>query len=272
MIIGGHENKDGVASGAMEEANGDPLEILQGFLNLIKKKKPKIEIVTTASEDGTGSFRDYKKIFSKMGVSNIGHIHHDKRKDVLTDDLEERTLNADGIFFTGGDQLKLTSVYGGTKFLLLLKQQYIRRRIILAGTSAGAMAFSTPMIYGGSAEKQQIVGEVRMALGLEFLKDVCIDTHFVDRSRSVRMSQVIASNPTCIGIGIEEDTALILRKGNELSVIGSGTVTIIEGFNIEESNITDYGEEKCISVNGLIERLIAKGDCYTIPKINPPHL
>lgn len=271
LIIGGHENKDGVATSKVEEANDNPLEILKEFITLTHHKKPVIEIITTASDDGKGSFNEYRKIFQSLGIADIGHIHHDKRSEVLQDNLEERMKAAHAFFFTGGDQLKLTSLYGGTQFLLQLKLHYIHRNIVLAGTSAGAMALSTPMIFAGNTEKQQIVGEVKIATGMEFLKDVCIDTHFVDRSRAVRMSQVIATNPSCIGIGIEEDTALVLRNGEELTVIGSGTVTIIEGFQIQDSNILCYDQNECISVNGLTERLMSKGDVYCIPVFNPPH-
>jgi cyanophycinase len=138
-----------------------------------------------------------------------------------------RTNKADAFFFTGGNQLLLTSLYGGSDFLTRLKERYIAEPIVVAGTSAGAMALSTPMIYAGSKEKQQLTGEIKITTGVEFLKDVCIDTHFVDRGRFIRMAQVIASNPTSTGIGIEEDTAILVRKGTEAEIIGSGTVLII---------------------------------------------
>lgn len=139
-------------------------------------------------------------------------------------------------FFSGGDQLKLTSTYGGSTFLTELKRKYIRERIIVGGTSAGAMALSTPMIYAGNKEVEQITSQIKVTTGLEFLKDVCKDTHFVNRGRFVRMAQVIVTNPTCIGVGIEEDTALVVRNGIEAEV-GSGLIIIIDGFHIVDSNI-----------------------------------
>lgn len=129
------------------------------------------------------------------------------------------------------------------------------------------MAFSSPMIYAGNKEHEQIAGEIKITTGLEFLKDVCIDTHFVDRGRFVRMAQVVVTNPTCIGLGIEEDTALIVTKGNEIDVIGSGTVIVIEGFNIQNSNIMNYEDGECITINNLTVHLLARGSKYKIPKI-----
>jgi len=271
LVIGGHENKDGKAEKEVQEG-GHPREVLETFIRLTGKEAPVIEVITTASSEGQASFEDYKKVFDELGVKQIGHIHHGKRSEALRQDLLERISQADAVFFSGGDQLKLTSIYGGTQFLLRLKQRYIYDGLVLAGTSAGAMAFSTPMIYAGSKAAQQIAGEVRITTGLEFLKDVCIDTHFVDRGRFVRMAQVIATNPTSIGLGVEEDTALVVRNGIETEVIGSGIVIVIEGFRITDSNILNFGEDDKIAIDDLNVKLLAKGSRYTIPQHNPPHL
>jgi cyanophycinase len=272
VIVGGHENKDGKAENKVQECNDSPREILEKFVNLAGGEECVIEVVTTASSEGDDSFNDYLKAFSELGVKQIGHIHHDGRSGALNDDLVERVNKADGIYFSGGDQLKLTSIYGGTKFLYQIKQRYIHQKLVLGGTSAGAMAMSTPMIYAGSKDVQQIAGEVKITTGLEFLKDVCIDTHFVDRGRFVRMAQVIATNPTCIGIGIEEDTAIIVKNGREAEVIGSGIVIVVEGFRINESNILDFGNDDRIQIQDLNVKLLAKGNRYNIPQNNPPHI
>lgn len=272
LIIGGHENKNGKADNKMQEGNDDPQEILETFLKLTGKKAPCIEVITTASSEGPESFQDYKRAFLKLGINDPGHIHHEKRHEVLNDNSTERIKAADGIFFTGGDQLKLTSIYGGSSLLEELKNRYIYNKIVVGGTSAGAMALSTPMIFAGGKDVQQMTGEVRMATGLEFLKDVCIDTHFVDRSRFVRISQVIAMNPTCIGIGIEEDTALLVQNGIEAEVIGSGVVQVIEGFDILDSNILEFSDQQPIHVDNLTVKLLSRGNKYIIPQKNPRHI
>jgi cyanophycinase len=156
--------------------------------------------------------------------------------------------------------------------LFELKQRYIYDKLILGGTSAGAMAMSTPMIYAGNKDKQQITGEIKVTTGLEFLKDVCIDTHFVDRGRFVRMAQVIATNPTSVGLGIEEDTAVVVRNGVDCTIIGSGIAIVIEGFTITDSNIVDFGPEERIYIRDLNVKLLSRDCTYQIPQKNPPHL
>jgi cyanophycinase len=242
-------------------------------VKLLDKKDATVEVITSGSSDGKQSFKEYRRVFTDIGLKNIGHIHHDKRADVVhNDETIERITKADGIFISGGDQLKLTAIYGGTRILSFLKERYIYERLVIAGTSAGAMALSTPMIYAGNKDVQQIAGEIKITTGLEFLKDVCIDTHFIDRSRFVRMAQVIATNPTNIGLGIEEDTALIVRNGIETEVVGSGVVIVIEGFNITDSSILDFGQKERIFIDNLNVKILAKGDRYNIPQYNPPHL
>lgn len=270
LIIGGHEDKGEEKAKEVQEGE-KPLHILKALVKITGKSDPLIEVITTAGSEPKEAFQGYEKVFRKLGISKIGHIHHNKRGDVSKGDVLGRLRTADAIFLTGGDQLKLTSIYGGTEFLLEIKKRYIHEKLVLAGTSAGAMAMSTPMIYAGDKDKQEITGEIKVATGLEFLKDVCIDTHFVDRGRFVRMAQVIATNPTCIGMGIEEDTAIIVRKGKDVEVIGSGIVIVIDGFDIVDSNITEYGENKKIFIRDLHVRLLADGYHYTIPDINPPH-
>jgi cyanophycinase len=271
VIVGGHENKGEKQEKKVQEAHRSK-EVLSAFVRLTGKEDAVIEVITTAGSEGSESFKDYHKAFGSLGVKHVGHIHHDKRADVRSSELMDRINSADALYFAGGDQLKLTSIYGGTDLLLRLKERYINDKLVLGGTSAGAMAFSTPMIFAGNKDVQQIAGEVRVTTGLEFLRDVCIDTHFVDRGRFVRMAQVIATNPTCIGIGIEEDTALVVRKGIEAEVIGSGVVIVIEGFKITDSNILDYGSQASISIRNLNVSLLSKGNTYQIPQPNPPHL
>lgn len=230
-----------------------------------------IEVVTTASSEGAASYQDYKRVFEKIGITQVNHIHHNDRNEVLSEALDERLKAADAVFFAGGDQLKLTALYGGTAFLLQLKERYIQDRFVIAGTSAGAMALSTPMIYAGSEEVQEIGGAIKITTGLEFLKDVCIDTHFVHRGRFVRMAQVVVTNPSCIGIGIEEDTAVIVQNGLQAEVVGTGMVIVIEGFEIERTNIQDFTADKPITARNLKVHLLTEGDLYEIPQVNPPH-
>ena len=269
VIIGGKEDK----TQKSKNETSDPKEVLSAFVSEIRKEKPTLEIVTTASSEGDELFKNYIPVFESLGVKQINRINHNERGDVRKDpSLIDRLSKADAVFFTGGDQLKLTTIYGGTEMLFLLKQRYIKEHFVIGGTSAGAMALSTPMIYAGNQQKQQISGEVKVAVGLEFLKDVCIDTHFVDRSRMVRMAQVIATNPTSIGIGIEENTALIVRNGLEGEICGSGVIIVLDGRDIVSSNILDFGTHSPLSIQGLKIDILSKENTFIIPQINPPHI
>lgn len=273
LIIGGAENKgEDEAKKKQTPSDFERLEVLKTFVQLTGKKDPAIEVITSASAEGKETFEDYHKAFDELKVKNIGHIHHLERKEVVgNEELLERIKKADAVFFAGGDQLKYTFLYGGTAFLTVLKQRYIYERIVVAGTSAGAMALSTPMIYAGNDEVQELGGAIKVTTGLEFLKDVLIDTHFVHRGRFVRMAQVIVTNPTCVGMGIEEDTAVIVRNGLSAEIIGTGTVIVMEGFDITAASIEDFTNEKPITIRDLRMHILSSGDAYKIPQINPPH-
>jgi len=268
VIIGGKENKGEQSEKDKNSDNVLPLEILKTFVDVIPKKNAVVEVITSASGEGNESFKEYKALFNKLKIQDVRHMHHQERNEVIQDDVAKRAAEADAFFFTGGDQLKLTALYGGTPFLTELKKRYIRENIVIGGTSAGAMALSTPMIISGNND---INSEIKVTTGLEFVKDVCIDTHFIKRGRFARMAQVIATNPTCIGVGIDEDTAIILRNGVEASIVGSGTVIVIDGFHITGSNITSYDEHNAIAIRNLKVHLLSRNDTYKIPEVNPPH-
>ncbi len=272
MIIGGKEDK-GNEEAEKDKKNKDfeRLDVLRRFVELTEKKNPVIEVITSASSEGEESFEEYKAVFKELKAGTVSHIHHNSRREVLDDDLTERIEKADAVFFAGGDQLKYSSRYGGTPFLTRLKERYIQEKIMIGGTSAGAMVLSTPMIYAGNNDVQEIGGEIRITTGLEFLKDVCIDTHFTKRGRFVRMAQVIVTNPTSIGIGIGENTAIIVRNGLDAEVIGSGVVIVIDGFAIGKANVDDFLEGKPVSIRDLKVHILSSGDEYQIPQRNPPH-
>lgn len=272
VVIGGHENKgQDQPDDKKKPSDFIRLEVLQAFRDATHKRQPRVEVITTASSEPAVMFSEYQKVFGKTGVKNIGQIHHDSRRDLNEDQMLERIKNADAFFFSGGDQLKLTATYGGTCFLTALKQRYINDPIVIGGTSAGAMALSTPMIYAGNEKVQELGGDIKVTTGLEFLKDVCIDTHFINRSRFVRLAQTIVTNPTSIGIGIEEDTAIIVTGGTDMRVVGNSLVLIVEGFGITATNIYEFAEDKPVTARDLKIHILSDGDLYQIPQINPPH-
>lgn len=269
LVIGGAEDRG--QDDKKNEGGDVRMEVLQTFIDLTSVEKAVIELITSASNDDPDSiYQEYKEAFNKCGAGSVGHIHHNKLEEINFEELEPRLRAAHGIFFAGGDQLKLTAIYGGTKTLLLLKKRYIYEKLVIAGTSAGAMAMSTPMIYAGVGRDEMIAGNVKVTTGLEFLKDICIDTHFVHRGRFVRISQVIAENPTSIGIGIEEDTAIIVRNGTDMEVIGCGVIIVINARHSYGSTIADNNEE-LLTIRGLQVDILAKGQHYNVEQVNPPH-
>jgi cyanophycinase len=273
VVIGGKESKgEDEPENKTAPDNFTGQEILKAFIELTEKQDPQIVVITSASTLKEESFEDYDKVFTELGVKKLTQVHHSKRHEVLEDTSLDNIVNtADGFFFSGGDQLLLASLYGGTDFLTRLKERYINERIVIGGTSAGAMAMSTPMIYAGNKEVQELAGEIKVTTGLEFMKDVCIDTHFVHRGRFIRLAQVVATNPTCIGIGIEEDTAMIVRNGKDTEIIGSGTMIFMEGYRISDTNIDEFGKKKLITIRDLNVHILSKGDKYQIEHLNPPH-
>ncbi|QPH40483.1 cyanophycinase [Pedobacter endophyticus] len=266
ILIGGAENKSPV-----KKRSDTNKKVLAAFVELCGKS-PSIEVITTASnEDVDETYRVYKACFEELGAKNVGHIHHDNRPPAEAD-LNERITKANGVFFSGGDQLKLTAVYGGTELLSLMKERYVYKGLVVGGTSAGAMAMSTPMIFDGSGTDEIVAAGVKVTTGFEFLRDVCVDTHFVHRGRFVRMAQVIATNPSSSGIGIEEDTAIVITAGIKARVIGSGVVIILDGATSHGTNITSFDDDKKITIRDLKVSILSMGEEFTIPCRNLPHL
>jgi cyanophycinase len=236
--------------------------ILKRILSEMKGKDSLVEVITTASQIPEEVGQNYIQAFGKLGCSNIGVIHIKKREDALEPDYLERIKKADGVMFTGGNQLRLSMIFGGTEFLKILLRRYQDENFVIAGTSAGAMAMSNTMIYQGSSTGALLKGEVKITTGLALLKGVIIDTHFVTRGRFGRLTQAVASNPGCIGIGLGEDTGVLIKEGNIMEAIGSGLVLIFDGHDIRHSNIADIEEGQPLSIENLVVHVMAKGNFY----------
>lgn len=236
--------------------------ILKRILLEMKGVDSHIEVITTASQIPEEVGENYIQAFGKLGCKNVGVIHIKRREDVGVEDYIERIKKADGVMFSGGNQMRLSMIFGGTEILRILKERYENESFVIAGTSAGAMAMSNTMIYLGSSTGALLKGEVKITTGLAFIKDVIIDTHFVTRGRFGRLAQAVAGNPGCIGIGLGEDTGVLIREGNQMEAIGSGLVLIFDGHNIKYSSIADVEEGQPISIEHMIIHVMAKGNYY----------
>ncbi len=233
------------------------LKTIGGFMGGLDAR---IEVITTASTIPDEVAENYTDAFNKLGFENVGHMRIRNREDVSQ--FIGRLKTCDGLLFSGGNQLRLSSIFGGTEFLEIVKQRFHEENFVIAGTSAGAMAMSNNMIYEGNAGRAHLKGEVRMTAGLGFLDGVIIDSHFDKRGRFSRLAQAVAANPGAIGIGLGEDTGVIVRNGEEVEAIGSGAVTVVDGRNIMHNNIADTDFGTPISVENIIVHILSKGNTY----------
>lgn len=267
MAIGGAEDKGTMPEPDFIQKNNlnfFELGILRRIVEESKGPNSIIEVITTASSIPEEVGENYLKAFEKMGCTKVGIIHIRNREEAQNPEYIERVKKADTVMMSGGNQLRLTSILGGTEFMKVILDRYLNDDFLVAGTSAGAMAMSNTMIYQGNATTAHLKGEVKITTGLGFIKDVIIDSHFEKRGRFGRLAQSVGLNPSCIGIGLGEDTGVLITAGNNMEAIGSGCVIIIDGHNIRHSNIADIPEGSPISLENLMVHVMVKGDCFTL--------
>jgi cyanophycinase len=267
ITIGGAEHKGtDVEAGGFHRNNLNFFElgILRHVVQEAGGPSARIEIITTASMIPYEVGENYLNAFGKIGCTDIGVMHIRTRQDAMNDEYVERIRHCDAVMFTGGNQLRLSATDGGTEFLSILKRRYKEENFLIAGTSAGAMAMSNTMIYEGNAARAHLKGEVKITTGLGFINTVIIDSHFEKRGRFGRLVQAVATNPSCIGIGLGEDTGMLITGGNKMEAIGSGLVVIIDGHDILHSNIADIPDGNPISIENLKVHFCEKGNGYLV--------
>jgi len=265
IAIGGAVNK-----GEEEQLNSDStnqeffeLGILARMLKELEGDNGRIEIITTASEIPEVVGAQYITAFNRLGHSNVDVIYIRSREDTLNEDYLERARTCAGVLFSGGNQLRLTTIFGGTDFIKILLKRYVTEPFIVAGTSAGAMAMSNTMIQGSSS-KALIKNEVQLSRGLGFIKDVTFDSHFVKRGRFSRLFQAVAMNPVCVGIGLGEDTGLLITDGHNMEAIGSGLVIIVDGNNIRHTNVASVNAKEPISIENLSVHILVQNNGFLL--------
>jgi cyanophycinase len=224
-----------------------------------------IEVITTASTIPYEVGENYLDAFGKIGCLNIDVMHIRTRQDLQDAQYIDRLRKCDAVMMSGGNQMRLSTILGGTDFLREMVRRYKSDpSFLIAGTSAGAMAMSNTMIYEGNATRAHLKGEVKMTSGLGLIDRVIIDSHFEKRGRFGRLAQAVAANPGRIGIGLGEDTGMIITEGNQMEAIGSGLVVIIDGQDIAHLNLADIPEGNPISIENLRVHFCAHGNGYLI--------
>jgi cyanophycinase len=223
-----------VPIGGGEEKAGNP-EILDRFVEICGGRKARIAVIPTASElKETG--RNYEKLFRKLGVERAQVLNLLTRKDCQEREPLDYIERSDGVFLTGGNQLRLSTTLGGTPVAQMIRRQNAKGMHV-AGTSAGAAFMPEHMIAGGEEGSTPSPAMVTMAPGLGLTNNFVIDQHFRQRDRLGRLLTALAYNPFAVGIGLDEDTAAFIRPGDDLEVVGSGGITIIDPTNLSYSSM-----------------------------------
>lgn len=267
IAIGGAEDKGSdLEKGAIfrNNLNFFELGILRRIVAEAGGSDANIEVVTTASTIPYEVGENYLDAFGKIGCTNVHIIHVRNREDAQKLEYIERIQQCNCVMFSGGNQLRLTTIFGGTRFLDIIQDRYRKENFVIAGTSAGAMAMSSTMIYEGNATRAHLKGEVKITTGLGFMDNVIFDSHFEKRGRFARLAQAVSANPSCIGIGLGEDTGMLITQGNNMEAIGSGPVIIVDGHDVKHSNLADIPEGNPLSIENLHVHFCAKGNGFKV--------
>lgn len=270
IIIGGAVDKGSFTETEIDKNATNNLNFFEtGILKRIlveskNKELSRIEIITTASKIPKEIGPEYVKAFNSLGATNVDVLYIERREQAMDPEVLDRLRAADVVMLTGGDQLRLTSILGGTPFHDILLEKYRNEEFIYAGTSAGAAAASNNMIYQGSSSEALLKGEVKITSGLGLIDNVVIDTHFVQRGRIGRLFQAVVGNPKVLGIGLGEDTGLLITHNNRMEAIGSGLVILVDGREIKDTNLTEIELGQPISISHLVTHVMSKYDTFDL--------
>jgi len=237
-----------LAIGGGEDKEKDCV-ILKEFVRLGGGAKANIAVVTTATDSPGEAAAEYDDVFKKLGAKKTFSVKVSSRSDAMNPQCCEMVEKATGIFFTGGDQLHITSLMGGTDLQKAIVKSYEKGNII-AGTSAGAAVMGNSMIISGESDENPRMGGVEIAAGTDLIVGCIIDTHFSQRGRHGRLMTAIAHHPQDIGFGIDENTAMFLNK-NKFKVIGEGSVTVIDVGTMSYSDIPYVSRGQSIALSDV---------------------
>lgn len=253
IIIGGHEDKAGdrvILKAVARHLNGG-----------------KLVIATVASHQPEGYFEGYQEAFAAIGVTNLEELYVQDRQESLSNTTLATLEGAAGVFFSGGDQLRITSQIGDTPIEGRLRELHAAGAVI-AGTSAGASMMSETMLVKGASSESYRIGELHMAPGLGLVPGVIIDQHFAERGRYGRLLGAVAHNPRLLGIGIDEDTAVVVN-GRRFEVIGSGAAYVVDGETASHANIAEAQADRALSIFDVRMHVLSSGDRFDLDRREP---
>lgn len=262
--IGGNEDKN------LEHDKSERIDfITDGILSHVVREagglNARIVVIPSASSIPVEVGENYLHAFETLGCKHVEVLDIRSKEDAELAKSIKMVKEADCIMFSGGNQTKITDRIGGTTIHNILLDRYLHEEgFVIAGTSAGAMAMAEEMIAGGSSKESFIKGAVDMYKGLGLIPELILDTHFILRGRFGRQSEAIAIHPNLLGVGLAEDTGLIIKNGNEFVVIGSGMIIVFDPSQIKHNNRKRLEERTPMTLTNMIVHVLANGDRYNI--------
>jgi cyanophycinase len=247
LVIGGGEDPD-------EER----MQILPHLVEAAGGRRARVLVCSSPSDEADGKARTYAKLFRRIGVAEVLEAPVANRAEAQEEEVVEAAGRASAVFFTGGDQLRLTAVLAGTPLGDRIRERLYGDSLVVAGTSAGAAAMSSVMIIGGPPEGTVRRDDVQLAPGLGYWRDTVIDTHFNQRGRVHRLVAIFAHNPNVLGIGIDENTAIDVVPGDRFAVLGEGAVMVFDG-RVSHTNAPETAGDETIAVTDAVVHTLCAG-------------
>jgi cyanophycinase len=255
IIIGGHEDRDPKSERA----------ILREVARHIRGGK--LVLATVASRQPEGYFEEYQEAFRDLDIGELVELYVEDRAEAGNREKLSVLDDAAGVFFSGGDQLRITSQIGDTGIEAKVRRIYERGGVV-AGTSAGASVMSETMLIKGSSRETHRIGDLHMAPGMGLVRDVIIDQHFAERGRFGRLIGAVAHNPRVLGLGLDEDTAAVV-EGDRFRVIGSGAVYVVDGADVTYCNVAEARAECALSMHDVRVHVLSDGDEFDLKDRRP---
>lgn len=263
--IGGNEDK-GTESGESFHLEFIQESILSRVVSESGGKEAQIVVIPTASSIPIEVSNSYLKAFEKLGCRNVHIMDIRDRKDSENPNNLEWIGNAQCVMFSGGNQSKITAKIGSTKLHDVLIERYKKESLVIAGTSAGAMCMSGEMIAGGSSTESFIKGAVKMDTGMGFISNLILDSHFIRRGRFGRLAEAVAKYPNMMGIGLAEDTGLVIKNSSTFEIIGSGMVIMFDPRKLKHNNEKILEKGTPMSLINLKTHVLANGDRFNLKR------
>ena len=254
IIIGGHENKT------------DDRQILETVAKQVIGGP--LVVITVATQSPQAMADEYLKVFHDLGLKHVEILDIRTREDAKNQTNVEICAKASVLFFTGGDQLRITSQVGDSPLYQCMMDNYCKG-VTIVGTSAGAAAMPETMLISGPGDESNRISALNMAPGLALIQGVVIDSHFAERGRMGRLLGAVAQNPRNLGIGIDEDTAIVVERAEEFTVIGSGAVYVVDSSTVTYSSLSEKHPENILSLYDTKLHVLGDGDCFELLSRRP---